>query len=98
MTEPLALEDAFIPELPSYYRGKVRENYDLPDGRRILISTDRLSAFPMERESCAFLALVDCTEIFADNNRQPGTEGGCFEEVATQPHLFHVHSGLRQSS
>ena len=45
MTEPLALEGAFIPELPSYYRGKVRENYDLPDGRRILISTDRLSAF-----------------------------------------------------
>ena len=45
MTEPLALENAFIPELPNYYRGKVRENYDLPDGRRILISTDRLSAF-----------------------------------------------------
>lgn len=45
MTEPLALEAAFIPELPNYYRGKVRENYDLPDGRRILISTDRLSAF-----------------------------------------------------
>lgn len=39
------LEDAFIPELPNYYRGKVRENYDLRDGRRILISTDRLSAF-----------------------------------------------------
>jgi phosphoribosylaminoimidazole-succinocarboxamide synthase len=39
------LEDAFIPELPGYYRGKVRENYDLPDDRRILISTDRLSAF-----------------------------------------------------
>lgn len=45
MTEILALESAFIPELPNYYRGKVRENYDLPDGRRILISTDRLSAF-----------------------------------------------------
>ena len=45
MTQPLALEAAFIPELPNYYRGKVRENYDLPDGRRILISTDRLSAF-----------------------------------------------------
>ena len=39
------LEDAFLPELPGYYRGKVRENYDLPDGRRILIATDRLSAF-----------------------------------------------------
>ncbi|MBP1852046.1 phosphoribosylaminoimidazolesuccinocarboxamide synthase [Rhizobium halophytocola] len=39
------LSDAHFPELPGYYRGKVRENYDLPDGRRIIISTDRLSAF-----------------------------------------------------
>jgi phosphoribosylaminoimidazole-succinocarboxamide synthase len=42
---PGVLTDAAIPELPNYYRGKVRENYDLPDGRRILISTDRQSAF-----------------------------------------------------
>ena len=40
-----ALKDAVIPELPNHYRGKVRENYDLPDGRRIIIATDRLSAF-----------------------------------------------------
>ena len=39
------LSEADIPELPNYYRGKVRENYDLPDGRRIIIATDRLSAF-----------------------------------------------------
>ena len=39
------LKDAAIPELPNYYKGKVRENYDLPDGRRIIIATDRLSAF-----------------------------------------------------
>ncbi|KPF41186.1 phosphoribosylaminoimidazolesuccinocarboxamide synthase [Rhizobium sp. AAP43] len=39
------LSEAFFPELPSYYRGKVRENYDLADGSRIIISTDRLSAF-----------------------------------------------------
>jgi phosphoribosylaminoimidazole-succinocarboxamide synthase len=39
------LDDATIPELPNHYRGKVRENYDLPDGRRIIIATDRLSAF-----------------------------------------------------
>jgi phosphoribosylaminoimidazole-succinocarboxamide synthase len=42
---PNVLTDASFPELPNYYRGKVRENYDLPDGRRILISTDRQSAF-----------------------------------------------------
>ena len=39
------LQDATIPELPNHYRGKVRDNYDLPDGRRIVIATDRLSAF-----------------------------------------------------
>jgi phosphoribosylaminoimidazole-succinocarboxamide synthase len=39
------LADAAIPELPNHYRGKVRDNYDLPDGRRIVIATDRLSAF-----------------------------------------------------
>jgi phosphoribosylaminoimidazole-succinocarboxamide synthase len=39
------LDDATIPELPNHYRGKVRDNYDLPDGTRILIATDRLSAF-----------------------------------------------------
>ncbi|HVJ31904.1 MAG TPA: phosphoribosylaminoimidazolesuccinocarboxamide synthase [Terriglobia bacterium] len=42
---PRVLTEAFFPELPNYYRGKVRENYDLADGRRLLISTDRQSAF-----------------------------------------------------
>ena len=45
------LRDATIPELPNHYSGKVRDNYDLPDGRRILIATDRLSAF--DRILCA---------------------------------------------
>lgn len=39
------LEDATIAELPNHYRGKVRDCYDLPDGRRVMITTDRLSAF-----------------------------------------------------
>src|ERR1700730_9958272 len=41
----LVLDDATIAELPNHYRGKVRDNYDLADGRRIIIATDRLSAF-----------------------------------------------------
>ncbi|GEP03887.1 phosphoribosylaminoimidazolesuccinocarboxamide synthase [Methylobacterium oxalidis] len=41
----LVLREASLPDLPNHYRGKVRDNYDLPDGRRILISSDRLSAF-----------------------------------------------------
>ncbi|WP_370320090.1 phosphoribosylaminoimidazolesuccinocarboxamide synthase [Oricola sp.] len=39
------LDDATIPELPNHYKGKVRENYDLPDNQRLIIATDRLSAF-----------------------------------------------------
>ena len=39
------LSHGTIPELPNHYRGKVRDNYDLEDGRRIIIATDRLSAF-----------------------------------------------------
>jgi phosphoribosylaminoimidazole-succinocarboxamide synthase len=39
------LPDATIPELPGHYRGKVRDNYDLPDGRRIIVASDRISAF-----------------------------------------------------
>jgi phosphoribosylaminoimidazole-succinocarboxamide synthase len=39
------LRDATIAELPNHYRGKVRDNYDLPDGRRVIVATDRLSAF-----------------------------------------------------
>ncbi len=42
---PQVLVDIDIPELPNHYRGKVRDNYDLPDGRRIIIASDRLSAF-----------------------------------------------------
>jgi len=45
------LADATIPELPNHYRGKVRDNYDLPDGRRVIIASDRLSAF--DRILCA---------------------------------------------
>lgn len=45
------LTEARIPELPNPYFGKVRDCYDLPptaevpEGRRILISSDRISAF-----------------------------------------------------
>ena len=45
------LAQAEIPGLPNHYHGKVRENYDLPDGRRVLIATDWLSAF--DRSRCA---------------------------------------------
>ena len=42
---PAVLADATVPGLPNHYRGKVRDNYDLADGRRIMIASDRLSAF-----------------------------------------------------
>ncbi|MEQ8195195.1 MAG: phosphoribosylaminoimidazolesuccinocarboxamide synthase [Rhodospirillales bacterium] len=39
------LTDAHFPELPNFYRGKVRDAYDLPAGKRVMIATDRQSAF-----------------------------------------------------
>ena len=39
------LADAILPELPNHYRGKVRDTYALDDGRLVIISSDRLSAF-----------------------------------------------------
>ncbi len=41
---PLALGETNLP-LPGKAVGKVREWYDLPDGKRLIITTDRLSAF-----------------------------------------------------
>lgn len=41
----LIVEEAVVDGLPNYYRGKVRDNYSLPDGTRLIITTDRLSAF-----------------------------------------------------
>jgi len=39
------LTDAEFSELPGFYRNKVRDAYQLPGRRRLLISTDRQSAF-----------------------------------------------------
>lgn len=39
------LTDAEFRELPGFYRNKVRDAYRLPDRRRVLIATDRQSAF-----------------------------------------------------
>ena len=41
---PLALDKTNLP-LPGKTSGKVRDWYDLPDGKRLLVTTDRLSAF-----------------------------------------------------
>lgn len=43
--------DQPVPELPNHYQGKVRDNYDLPDGRRVIVTSDRLSAF--DRRLCS---------------------------------------------
>lgn len=57
-TNQRILSDAFIPELPGRYNGKVRENYDLADGRRIIIATDRLSAFDVVLTAIPFKGQV----------------------------------------
>ncbi len=40
-----ALSIIELPELPNHSTGKVRDSYDLPDGRRLIVASDRLSAF-----------------------------------------------------
>src|SRR5690242_12491657 len=42
---PLALERTDLDALGKKYEGKVRDNYTTADGRRFLVSTDRISAF-----------------------------------------------------
>ena len=39
------LESVELPRLGRFYGGKVRDNWTLPDGRRVLVTTDRISAF-----------------------------------------------------
>ena len=39
------LAEAQFHELPNFEQGKVRESYSLPDGRRVMVATDRQSAF-----------------------------------------------------
>nr|ADI23460.1 phosphoribosylaminoimidazolesuccinocarboxamide (SAICAR) synthase [uncultured nuHF1 cluster bacterium HF0770_35I22] len=52
------LDEAHFDELPNYDRGKVRDSYNLPDGRRIMISTDRQSAFDVILASVPFKGQV----------------------------------------
>lgn len=42
---PLALKAVDLPELGERDQGKVRDYYRLADGRRVMVTTDRLSAF-----------------------------------------------------
>jgi phosphoribosylaminoimidazole-succinocarboxamide synthase len=73
----VVLDDATIPELPNHYRGKVRDNYDMPDGRRLIIATDRLSAFDINIAAIPFKGQVltqiarfwfDCTADICANH------------------------------
>lgn len=52
------LTDAKFDELPGFGRGKVRDHYDLPDGRRVMVSTDRQSAFDQVLASVPFKGQV----------------------------------------
>ncbi len=42
---PFALEHTSLDTLGRKYEGKVRDNYTTADGRRYLVTTDRISAF-----------------------------------------------------
>lgn len=42
---PHVLADGSIDFLPNHYKGKVRDTYDLGNGQRVLVTSDRISAF-----------------------------------------------------
>lgn len=52
------LVDAEFPELPNFGRGKVRDHYDLSGGRRLMITTDRQSAFDQVMAAVPFKGQV----------------------------------------
>lgn len=52
------LVDAEFPELPNFGRGKVRDHYDLPGNRRLMITTDRQSAFDQVMAAVPFKGQV----------------------------------------
>ena len=41
----VTLEQTAFPELGTKYQGKVRDNYITADGKRYMVTTDRISAF-----------------------------------------------------
>ena len=54
----ICLTDAEFPALPKFQRGKVRDSYDLPDGRRVMVATDRQSAFDIVLAAVPFKGQV----------------------------------------
>lgn len=54
---PFAFSETNLP-LPNKQTGKVREWYDLPDGKRLIVTTDRLSAFDRILASVPFKGQV----------------------------------------
>lgn len=77
------LSDAYIAELPNYYKGKVRDNYDLPDGSRIIIASDRLSAFDRVLTAIPFKGqvLTQTARFWFENTRDI-----CPNHVISYPH------------
>jgi phosphoribosylaminoimidazole-succinocarboxamide synthase len=66
------LVDARFPELPGFCVGKVRDNYDLADGRRIVIATDRQSAFDQVLTAVPFKGQV-LNQTARSGSTPPGT-------------------------
>lgn len=57
-TIPHALRDVDVVWLYEHTSGKVRESYALPDGRRLFVTTDRLSAFDVVLAALPFKGQV----------------------------------------
>jgi len=71
-----ALDNTFFEELPNYYKGKVRDRYEI-DGKMVMITTDRQSAFDINLGLIPFKGQVlnliskfwfDMTKDIVDNH------------------------------
>jgi phosphoribosylaminoimidazole-succinocarboxamide synthase len=52
------IDDIDLPDGPNRHSGKVRESFDLPDGKRLIVTTDRLSAFDRRMANIPFKGRV----------------------------------------
>ena len=88
------IADISFPQFKNRYQGKIRENYDLADGRRIIIATDRLSAFDIILTSIPLKgqALTQTARYWFD-----ATADICPNHVLEYPCLLYTSPSPRDS-
>lgn len=90
----LTLDSTQLPWLGERYQGKVRDNYSLSDGRRVIVVTDRISAFDRVLGTLPFKGQVlnqvaaywfEATKSLADNHVLSVPDPNAMECVECEP-------------